>query len=124
MYALTKIKLTAKNQQSKHNEKIAVEIEHRLTREDLDEFVREQGYDNYKSYFSAYINDEDILNDVYEDIKNNRMHDPEYYIMMECNSKALQKFILKKYQSKITQDFMEMLLLQILPDDKIIGMQI
>lgn len=116
MNARTKIKITAKNQQSENNTKIAIIVVHRLTREDLDDFVREQGYDNYESYFSTYIKYEDVLNDIYENIKDNCIWAVEPYIQIDCDdAKALKKFILKKYQATILQNFMDLLLTNFSP---------
>lgn len=110
MYITATIWLTAKTERSEDSDKISVEIDHDLTTEDLNEFVREQGYTDYKSYFSDYITDSDELNDVLETIANGTPYLIETEIDIECHDKqALEKFLLKKYQKQITQEFLSKL---------------
>ena len=86
---------------------ICFDLEHDVTREDLDEFVKDQGYSNYKSYFSDYIRDEDDLKDAIEDLENDRLP-IEDIINIYCeDEKALKKFIAYKYQNEAIAGFLK-----------------
>ena len=86
---------------------ICFKLEHDVTREDLDEFVRDQGYSGYKSYFSDYISDEDDLKDAIEDLENDRLP-IEDIINIYCeDEKALKKFIAYKYQNEAIAGFLK-----------------
>ena len=100
MIITTTIWLTAETERSEDSEKIFVEIEHDLTREDLNEFVREQGFSDYKSYFSHYITDSDDLNEVLNDIEKNICIETDIKIYCD-NLPELQNFIQRKYQNEI-----------------------
>lgn len=87
---------------------ICFELDHDLTREDLDEFVKEQGYSDYKSYFAFWIDDEDDLKGVIEDVENDRFYSVELYIIVDCkDEKALKKFIAYKYQNEAIAGFLK-----------------
>ena len=86
---------------------ICFKLEHDVTREDLDEFVKDQGYSDYKSYFSDYISDEDDLKDAIEDLENDRLP-IEDIINIYCeDEKALKKFIAYKYQNEAIAGFLK-----------------
>lgn len=86
------------------------DLDHDLTREDLDEFVKEQGYSDYKSYFAFWIDDEDDLKGVIEDVENEQFYSVELYIIVDCkDEKALKKFIAYKYQNEAVAAFLKQL---------------
>lgn len=88
---------------------ICFDLEHYLNREDLDEFVKEQGYSDYKSYFADWV-DEDDLKDVIEDVENDRFYSVELYIIVDCkDEKALKEFIAHKYQNEAIEGFLKQL---------------
>ena len=100
MIITTTIWLTAETERSEDSEKIFVEIEHDLTREDLNEFACEQGFSDYKSYFSHYITDSDDLNEALNDIEKNICIETDIKIYCD-NLPELQNFIQRKYQNEI-----------------------
>ena len=85
------------------------ELGHDVNREDLDEFVKDQGYSDYKSYFADYISDEDDLKDAIEDLENDQLP-IEDIINIYCeDEKALKEFIAYKYQNKAIEGFLKQL---------------
>ena len=91
------------------NTTIYFDLDHDLNREDLDEFVREQGYSDYKSYFADWL-DEDDLKDVIEDVENDRFYSVEICIIVDCkDEKALKEFIAHKYQNEAIEGFLKQL---------------
>ena len=107
MIITTEIWLTAEIEQSRDSNKITVEFEHDLTRRDLNEFVREKGFDDYKSYFSHHITDNDALSEVLLDIKKGNVFLIESDIKIHCGEfDELKKFILNKYQFQMCQAFL------------------
>ena len=98
----------ADNLNAKDCDKISISAEHDPTREDLDEFVREQGYDNYKSYFETYIDDEEVLETVIKHVENGDIFLVESEIEIDCrDGKAFQNFLLHKYQHQLLSNFMK-----------------
>ena len=49
---------------AKDSDKISIIAEHETTKEDLNEFAKDQGYKDYQDYFEAYIDDEEELKTV------------------------------------------------------------
>lgn len=100
--------LTAELADSKTDDKISISAEHEPTREDLDEFVREQGYEDYKSYFKAYIDDEEELKTIIEHVEQGDIFLVESEIKIDCkDGKAFQNFLLHKYQNELLANFMK-----------------
>lgn len=98
----------ADNLNAKDCDKISINAEHDPTREDLDEFVREQGYDNYKSYFETYIDDEEVLETVIKHVENGDIFLVESEIEIDCrDGKAFRNFLLHKYQNELLANFMK-----------------
>ena len=96
------------NLNAKNSDKISISAEHELTREDLDEFVHEQGYEDYKSYFKAYIDDEKELKDIIEYVEKNAIFLVAGEIEFDCrDKKALQDFLIHKYQYELLANFMK-----------------
>ena len=88
---------------------ICFKLEHDVTREDLDEFVKDQGYSDYKSYFADYITDEDDLKDAIEYVENDQLP-IEDIISIYCeDGKAFKEFIASKYQNKAVEGFLKQL---------------
>ena len=73
---------------------IYFDLDHDVTREDLDEFVKDRGYSDYKSYFADYITDEDDLKDAIEDLENDQLSIEDIIDIYCEDKKAL--FILTK----------------------------
>lgn len=93
---------------AKDCDKISISAEHEPTKEDLDEFVREQGYEDYKSYFKAYIDDEEELKTVIEHVEKGDIFLVESEIEIDCrDGKAFQNFLLHKYQHELLANFMK-----------------
>lgn len=88
--------------------KIAITAEHNLTKEDLDEFVHEQCYADYKAYFEECIDDQEYLDTIFEYVESGKVYLVEREIETECHDKArLQSFLLNKYQEKLLANFMK-----------------
>lgn len=88
---------------------ICFDLEHDVTREDLDEFVKDQGYSDYKSYFADYIRYEDDLKDAIEDLENDQLSIEDIIDIYCEDKKALKKFIAYKYQNEAVKAFLEQL---------------
>lgn len=100
--------LTAELADAKTDDKISINAEHEPTKEDLDEFVREQGYEDYKSYFKTYIDDEEELETVIKHVENDDIFLVESEIEIDCrDGKAFQNFLLRKYQHQLLANFMK-----------------
>lgn len=100
--------LTVKTLDSKDYAKIAIEVDHDLTLEDLEEFVKEEGYDSIESYFKQWIDDEDCLNDTLNDVQNNKLFLVETAIIVYCrDEKSLCNFLTQKYQKQALQAYLE-----------------
>ena len=54
---------------AKDSDKISISAEHETTKEDLNEFARDQGYADYQAYFKDYIDDEEELKKVLDKMK-------------------------------------------------------
>ena len=93
---------------AKDSDKISISAEHEPTREDLDEFVREQGYEDYKSYFKTYIDDEEELKTVIGYVEKGDVFLVESEIEIDCkDGKAFQNFLIRKYRSELLANFMK-----------------
>lgn len=93
---------------AKDSDKISITAEHEPTREDLDEFVREQGYEDYKSYFKAYIDDEEEIDTIINYVERGDVFLVESEIEIDCkDGKAFQDFLLNKYQHELLANFMK-----------------
>lgn len=100
--------LTAELADAKTDDKISISAEHDPTREDLDEFVREQGYEDYKSYFKTYIDDEEDLKTVIENVEKGDIFLVESEIEIDCrDGKSFQNFLINKYQNELLANFMK-----------------
>ena len=88
---------------------ICFDLEHDVNREDLDEFVREQGYSDYKSYFADYITDEDDLKDAIKDVENDGLSIEDIIDIYCEDEKALKRFITSKYQNEAIEGFLKQL---------------
>ena len=88
---------------------ICFDLDHDVTREDLDEFVKDRGYSDYKSYFADYITDEDDLKDAIEYVENDQLS-IEDIISLYCeDGKAFKEFIASKYQNEAVEGFLKQL---------------
>ena len=88
---------------------IYFDLDHDVTREDLDEFVKDRGYSNYKSYFADYITDEDDLKDAIEYVENDQLP-IEDIISLYCeDGKTFKEFIASKYQNEAVEGFLKQL---------------
>lgn len=106
----TTLWLTAESKDLKDEEKISISVEHTLTLEDLNEFVKEQDYHNYKEYFYDKIglDDEDTIKESIIYIENGRVDWVTDTISFDCgDKKELENFISNKYQGKILREFLE-----------------
>ena len=93
---------------SEHS-KISIEVEKQPTREDLEEFVKEQGYKDSKDYFKTYIDDDkEELKIVLAYVEKGDIYLVESHIDVYCKDKeAFQKFLLNKYQQQLVSAFVE-----------------
>ena len=89
--------------------KISIEVEKQPTREDLEEFVKEQGYENSTEYFENYIGDDkEELRLVLAYVEKGDIYLVESHIDVYCKDKeAFQKFLLNKYQQQLVSAFIE-----------------
>ena len=93
---------------AKDYDKIAITAEHYPTREDLDEFVHEQGYADYKAYFKAYVEDEEELETIINYVEKGDIFLVESEIDIDCkDKKAFQDFLVSKYQHQLLANFMK-----------------
>ena len=100
--------LTVETLDSKDSAKIAVQFDHDLTLEDLQEFVKNQGYSSVDAYFKQWIDDEEELEDVLKSVKDNNVFLIESAIDIYCNDKKpLCEFLTKKYQRKALEVYLE-----------------
>ena len=91
------------------NSKISIEVEKEPTKEDLEEFVKEQGYENSTEYFEDYIGDDkEELKLVLGYVKQGDIYLVESHIDVYCNDReAFKKFLLNKYQQQLVSAFVE-----------------
>lgn len=115
MYLTLTICLTAilfnsnTGKETNDHSKIAIEVEKEPTREDLEEFVKEQGYKDSKDYFETYIGDDkEELKIVLGYVKQGDIYLVESHIDVYCKDKeAFQRFLINKYQQQLVSAFLE-----------------
>lgn len=90
------------------SDKISISAEHVTTKEDLNEFAKEQGYKNYQDYFKAYIDDEEEIKEIIDYVEKGRAYLMESEIEIDCkDGKAFHDFLLRKYQNELLASFMK-----------------
>lgn len=93
---------------AKDNGKISIGAEHETTKEDLNEFAKDQGYADYQAYFKAYIDDEEELKTVIGHVEDGKAHLAESEIEIDCeDGKAFHDFLLRKYRNELLANFMK-----------------
>lgn len=100
--------LAAKLEGAEDEGGISISAEHDLTKEDLKEFARFRGYDDYKAYFKAHVDEEPLLNDIIGCVERGDVRVAETEIVACCEDKAnLHGFLLRKYRSELLANFMK-----------------
>ena len=90
------------------SDKISISAEHITTKEDLNEFAKEQGYKDYQDYFKAYIDDEEELKAAIDYVEKGRAYLMESEIEIDFkDGKAFHNFLLRKYQNELLASFMK-----------------
>ena len=93
---------------AKDSDKISITAEHEPTKEDLNEFAKEQGYADYQAYFKDYIDDEEELKTVIGYVEKGDVFLVESEIEIDCkDGKAFHDFLLHKYQTELLANFMK-----------------
>lgn len=93
---------------AKDSDKISISAEHETTKEDLNEFARDQGYADYQAYFKDYIDDEEELKTVIGYVEDGKAYLVESEIEIDCNDgRAFHDFLLRKYQNELLANFMK-----------------
>ena len=93
---------------AKDSDKISISAEHETTKEDLNEFARDQGYADYQAYFKDYIDDEEELKTVISYVEEGKAYLVESEIEIDCkDGKAFHDFLLRKYQNELLANFMK-----------------
>ena len=82
------------------------------TKEDLNEFAKEQQFDDYEAYVRAFVEEDDDIRDIIVVVEKhpNDCSLVEPYIDVECKDKSsFQDFLRNKYQQKVIDQFYEQL---------------
>ena len=90
------------------SDKISISAEHVTTKEDLNEFAKEQGYKDYQDYFKTYIDDEEEIKAIIGYVEKGRAYLVESEIEIDCkDGKSFHDFLLRKYQNELLASFMK-----------------
>lgn len=102
------IRLAAELEDAKDEGWILISAEHDLTKEDLEEFARFRGCEDYKAYFKARVDEEPLLNDIIDCVEQGNVRVAETEIVACCEDKAnLHGFLIRKYRSELLANFMK-----------------
>ena len=92
--------------------KIFVKATHYPTKNDLNEFAVDQGFNDYEDYFKTFVSDDDDMRDIIETVEKNPTdcHGVECYISVDCrDEKPFKSFLAQKYREKVLEAFLESL---------------
>ena len=102
------IRLAAELENAKGEGWVLISAEHDLTKEDLEEFARFRGYDDYEAYFKARVDEEPLLNDIIGCAERGDVSVAETEIAACRGEKAnLHEFLIRKHRSELLANFMK-----------------